>query len=120
MRRTFWLPMYEQKVIVIVSTDPPNVAARKHRLEVPFPHMHAKTEAQGVTWDLPGNGVAVCLPPKASVDLIAHESMHVAFCVADRVGLDWEIWDTNEHLAYIVGYVAQQLWLLTRVPPKSW
>jgi hypothetical protein len=115
MRKTFRIPLYSQRVVLIVSKDPPNVAAKRHKIDVPFERRHAQLKVSGVTWMLrDGKRIAVCLPPKADINTISHEAMHVAFYLADRMGMEWDLDGTNEHLAYIVGHVSEMLWKLTR------
>lgn len=126
MRKQFKVPLYEQKVILVVSKDLPNVAAYRHRLHVPFERHESKAKASGVTWMLPNGRIAVYLPPRAGINVCAHEAMHVAFYMAERLGLDWDVNElltpedhkerAYEELAYIVGEVAERLYKLTRDP----
>jgi len=122
-RKSFKVPLYGQRVTVIVSEDPPNVAAQRHRLPVPFERHHARLRVAACTWSLPNGNIAVCLRPRADINTLSHEAFHIALFTAERVGLpelispygEIDFGDVHEALAYIVGSVTESLWKITRV-----
>lgn len=58
---------------------------------------------------LPSTRFALMLRPNASVDTIAHESVHVASQVFHWAGASISDGEQNEPLAYLVGWVAAQV-----------
>jgi len=50
--------------------------------------------------------IAVFKPEAMNISDISHEAYHVADAILEDVGLEYNLNSANEHIAYLVGYVA--------------
>jgi hypothetical protein len=118
VRRTYRIPLYEMKLVVIVTPAPygdyhipANAAARAHNAPVPFPGQDEVKVGACVWVDYDKGRHYVLLSSKANVNDIAHEAAHIAQDVLDRTSLPpRRRGAANEQYTYLVGWVAQRLY----------
>ncbi len=55
-------------------------------------------------------GYIVCIIRKMTVATCCHESFHVCDFLCDDIGLETSAGGSNEHYAYLIGWVADKIW----------
>lgn len=119
MRRTYRIPLYEMKLIVIVAPAidrtgkvMANAAARQHRAPAPFTDPAGdRVGVSACAWeDFSTGKLYVLVSTKATINEIAHEAYHTAQSVIELTGLPpCSRRMANEQCAYLVGWVAHTI-----------
>lgn len=118
MRRTYRVPLFEMKLVVVVADAPhvdyhipANRVAREHGVPLPYPGEKGVL-VDGCQWRDPHTGrIYVIVSSRASVNTIVHEASHAAQSVVDATALPRRVKNQdNEQYAYLVGWIAQRIY----------